>query len=377
MHSVALIVAAGRGVRAGGGLPKQYRTLGGEPVLRRTVRAFLRHPGIDLVRCVIHPDDRALYAAATHGLPVAEPALGRATRQGSVHAGLEACAGAARVLIHDAARPLIAPALIDRVLAALGAHDGAVPVLPVPDTLCRSDGTAVPRDGLFRVQTPQGFNFAAILAAHRSATEDQATDDAGLARAAGLDVALVNGDEAAMKLTEHADFARAEALLSAAFVTRVGTGYDVHAFGPGDSIMLCGLPIAHSHGVLAHSDGDVALHALTDAMFGALADGDIGSHFPPTDERWRGAASDRFLAYATERVRARGGLIDHVDVTIICERPKVGPHRDAMRARLAEILGLSEASVSVKATTTERLGFTGRGEGIAAQAVVTLRLPAE
>lgn len=377
MTTVALIVAAGRGVRAGGGLPKQYRALGGEPVLRRTLRAFLRHPGIDIVRCVIHPDDRALYAAATYGLALAEPVMGRATRQGSVRAGLEACAGATRVLIHDAARPMVPGAVIDRVLAALETSDGAVPVLPVADTLCRADGAAVARDGLFRVQTPQGFGLDAILAAHRAATEEHATDDAGLARMAGLAVALVQGDEMAMKLTEADDFARAEALLAAAFVTRVGTGYDVHAFGPGDHLMLCGLPIAHTHGVLAHSDGDVGLHAITDAILGAIADGDIGSHFPPTDDRWKGAASDRFLAHAGELVRERGGLIDHLDVTIIAERPKVGPHRDAMRARVAEILGLSLRAVSVKATTTERLGFTGRGEGIAAQATATLRLPVD
>jgi len=377
MTTVALIVAAGRGVRAGGGVPKQYRALGGEPVLRRTVRTFLRHPGIDMVRCVIHPDDRALYAAATHGLPLAEPVMGRATRQGSVRAGLEACAGAARVLIHDAARPMVPGGVIDRVLEALDTSDGAVPVLPVADTLCRADGEAVARDGLYRVQTPQGFGFDAILAAHLAATEEHATDDAGLARMAGLAVALVQGDEMAMKLTEAADFARAEALLAAAFVTRVGTGYDVHAFGPGDHLMLCGLPIAHTHGVLAHSDGDVGLHAITDAILGAIAEGDIGSHFPPTDDRWKGAASERFLAHAGELVRERGGLIDHLDVTIIAERPKVGPQRDAMRARVAEILGLSLHAVSVKATTTERLGFTGRGEGIAAQATATLRLPAD
>jgi len=377
MDTVALIVAAGRGVRAGGGLPKQYRALGGEPVLSRTLRAFLRHGRIDRVMCVIHPDDLALYAAATHGLPLAQPALGRATRQGSVLAGLEAIGCAARVLIHDAARPLVAPALIDRVLDALDDSLGAVPVLPVADTLCRVDGAPVGRDGLYRVQTPQGFRFDAILSAHRASTDDLATDDAGLARAAGLDVAFVPGDETAMKLTEPHDFLRAEALLASALVTRMGTGFDVHAFGPGDHIMLCGLKLNHDHGVLAHSDGDVGLHALTDAILGALGDGDIGSHFPPTDERWRGAASDAFLAHAAQLVAERGGVIDHLDVTIICERPKVGPHREAMRARIADILGLSVAQVSVKATTTEALGFTGRREGIAAQAAATLRVPFE
>lgn len=373
---MALIVAAGRGLRVGGGIPKQYRPLGGEPVLRRTVRAFLRHPAIDVVRCVVHPEDRALYGAALHGLPLADPVLGRAARQGSVRAGLEACAGAERVLIHDAARPLVPAGVIDRVLGALDdGADGATPVVPVADTLCRANGEAVAREGLHRVQTPQGFRYDAILRAHRAACDDLATDDAGLARAAGLAVALVPGDEAAMKLTDAQDFLRAEAWLAGAMTVRVGTGFDVHAFGPGDHVMLCGLRIEHDAGVVAHSDGDVGLHALTDAILGALSEGDIGQHFPPTDARWRGAASDVFLAHAGALVAERGGLIDHLDLTIVGERPKVGPHRDAMRARIAAILGLGEAQVSVKATTTEGLGFTGRREGIAAQASATIRLP--
>lgn len=376
MRTVALVVAAGRGVRAGGGLPKQYRALGGEPVLRRALRAFLRHPGIDAVGCVIHPDDRALYAAATADLPLLEPALGRATRQGSVRAGLEALpAGVERVLVHDAARPLVPPAMIGRVLAALDTAEGALPVLPVPDTLVREDGSAVARDGLFRAQTPQGFRLGPLLAAHRAASGEQATDDAGLARAAGLDVVHVAGDERAMKLTTEADFAAAEAWLAAGLVSRTGTGFDVHRFGPGDHVMLGGLRLPHSAGVIAHSDGDVALHALTDALLGAAGLGDIGQHFPPSDDRWRDAASDRFLAHACTLVREAGGLVDHLDVTIICERPKVGPHRDAMRARIAQIAGLPLASVSVKATTTEGLGFTGRAEGIAAQAAATVRMP--
>lgn len=376
MSTVALIVAAGRGVRAGGGTPKQYRRLAGVPVLRRTVRAFLRHPGIDLVRCVVHPDDKALYAAATHGLALADPAMGRATRQGSVLAGLEMSSGSKWVLIHDAARPLLPSGVIDRVLEALEAGaTGAVPVLPVVDTLCESDGGTVAREGLLRVQTPQGFDYTAIIAAHRATSDNHATDDAGLLRRVGLEVALVPGDELAMKLTDEADFLRAEALLGSAMLTRVGTGFDVHAFAPGDHIMLCGLRLEHDQGVLAHSDGDVGLHALTDAIFGALGDGDIGQHFPPANERWRGAASDQFLVHAGELVAARGGVIDHLDLTIICERPKVGPHRDRMRVRVAEILRLSFDQVSIKATTTEALGFTGRREGIAAQAAATLRLP--
>ena len=377
MTTIALIVAGGRGVRAGEGLPKQYRALGGEPVIRRTIRAFLRHPGIDIVRCVIHPDDRALYAAAAHGWPLAGPVMGRATRQGSVRAGLEACAGAARVLIHDAARPMVPHDMIGRVLAALdeGAQ-GACPVLPVADTLVRTSGEAVPRDGIHRVQTPQGFDYAAILAAHRAAPAESATDDAGLARAAGLGVTLVRGDEMAMKLTESEDFARAEALLAAGYVPRTGTGFDVHRFGEGDHVMICGLAVPHSEGVIAHSDGDVGLHALTDALLGAAALGDIGQHFPPSDMRWAGAASDMFLRHAATLVRDQGGIIDHADVTIICERPKIGPHRDAMRARIAAILSLPLTGVSVKATTTEGLGFTGRGEGIAAQASASIRMPA-
>lgn len=378
MTTLALIVAGGRGARAGEGLPKQYRALGGEPVLRRTLRAFVRHPGVDVIRCVIHPDDRALYAAATHGLPIAEPATGRPERQGSVRAGLEASVGFAptRVLVHDAARPLVGHDLIGRVLAALDDAEGACPVLPVADTLVRDNGTPMDRTGTWRVQTPQGFHFDAILAAHRCAPSGTATDDAGLARAHGLAVALVAGDEAAMKLTEAADFARAEALLAAGTIARTGTGFDVHRFGPGDHVMLCGVRVPHSAGVVAHSDGDVGLHALTDALLGAAALGDIGQHFPPSDERWRGAASDQFLAHAAALVRDGGGVIDHADVTILCERPKVGPHRDAMQARIGAILGLGPGQVSVKATTTEGLGFTGRGEGIAAQAAASIRMPA-
>lgn len=376
MTTVALIVAGGRGLRAGGGLPKQYRALGGEPVIRRTIRAFLRHPGIDIVRCVIHPDDRALYRAAAHGWPVAEPVLGRPTRQGSVLAGLEASTGALRVLIHDAARPMVPHSMITRVLdAGDGGAVGVVPVLPVADTLIAADGRAVDRTLVERVQTPQGFDYATITRIHRAAASEAATDDAGLMRGAGLDVARVAGDEMAMKLTEPDDFARAEALLAAAYVSRVGTGFDVHRFGAGDHVMLGGLRIAHDHSVIAHSDGDVALHALTDALLGAAGLGDIGEHFPPTDERWRGAASDAFLMHAARLIRDAGGLIDHVDVTIIAERPRIGPHRDAMRASVARILGLAGRAVSIKATTTEGLGFTGRAEGIAAQAVATIRMP--
>lgn len=375
---LALIVAAGRGQRAGGGVPKQYRTVGGKAVLRRTVEAFQAHPRVDAVQVVIHPDDRDLYDEAVGDLALPAPIHGGATRQASVRLGLEAIT-ADRVLIHDAARPFVPQDVIDRVLDAIDADDGAIPALAVSDSL-RRGGThvddEVERDGLWRVQTPQGFRFDAIRAAHQAASVE-ATDDAAVLRAAGGRVALVEGDEINMKLTTPADFARAEAWLAAAMTSRTGMGFDVHRFGPGDHLWLCGLRIPHSQGLIGHSDADVGLHALTDAILGAIGEGDIGQHFPPSDPQWKGAASDRFLAHAASLVKARGGRIDHVDVTIIAERPKVGPHRDAMRQRIADILALPVAAVSVKATTTEALGFTGRGEGLAAQAVATVRIPSE
>ncbi len=377
-RTLALIVAAGRGHRAGEGLPKQYRVVGGKAVLRRTAEAFLAHDQVDGVQVVIHPDDRALYDAAVEGMDLLLPVNGGATRQESVKFGLEALT-ADRVLIHDAARPFVPPAVIDRVLAALDNEDGVIPALAVSDSLRRGGNHIegeVDRDGLYRAQTPQGFRYTAILAAHRAATVE-ATDDAAVLRAAGGKVAMVEGDEANMKLTTPADFARAETLLAAAMTSRTAMGYDVHRFGAGDHIWLCGLKIPHTHGLVGHSDADVGLHAITDALLGTIGDGDIGQHFPPSDPQWKGAASDRFLDHAAQLVRARGGRIDHVDLTIIAEAPKVGPHRDAMRQRIAAILGIGFGSVSVKATTTEGLGFTGRREGIAAQAVATVRLPAE
>lgn len=376
--TLALIVAAGRGQRAGEGLPKQYRRVGGQVVLRRTVQAFLAHPRVDGVQVVIHPDDRDLYDAAVAGLGLPEPIIGGATRQESVRRGLEAIDGDT-VLIHDAARAFVSAAVVDRVIDALVDDAGAVPALPVSDSLRRGgrhiDGE-VDREGLFRVQTPQGFRVDAIRAAHRAATVE-ATDDAAVLRAAGGRVALVEGDEANMKLTTPDDFRRAEAALAAAMTSRSAMGFDVHRFGPGDHLWLCGVRVPHSQGVIGHSDADVGLHALTDALLGTIGDGDIGQHFPPTDMQWKGASSDRFLAHAASLVAARGGRIDHVDVTIISERPKVGPHREAMRQRIAAILEIGVGAVSVKATTTEALGFTGRGEGIAAQAVATVRLPSE
>lgn len=381
-QTIALIVAAGRGSRAGGGLPKQYRPLLGRPLLAHAVAPFLAHPRVDRVVVVIHPDDEPLYEAAAAGLDLPSPIMGGATRQQSVRAGLEALAahGAPKyVLIHDAARPFTPAAVIDRVLDALETHPAAVPVATVADSLKQvADGMvqgSIPRDGLARVQTPQGFHFEPLLHAHRAASEGF-TDDAGIIEATGLKVAAVVGDETLFKVTESDDFTRAERhLLAAHGDVRVASGYDVHRFTAGDHVMLGGIRVPHTHALEGHSDADVALHALTDALLGTMAAGDIGQAFPPSDPRWKGADSALFLTHARDRVAAAGGLIAHVDITIICERPKVGPHRDAMRARIADLLHVDPARVSVKATTTEGLGFTGRQEGIAAQATATVRLP--
>lgn len=379
MTVAALIVAAGRGTRAGPGGPKQYRMLAGEPVLRRALAAFATHPGIDIVLAVIHPDDREAYEAAAAGLPkLAPPCLGGATRQASVRLGLEMLETLkpSRVLIHDGARPLVSPGIISRSIEALDAHAGALVALPITDTVRRaSDGFAgetIPRDGLWRAQTPQAFHFAAILDAHRKAAGAELTDDVAVAASAGIPVAMIEGDEANMKITSADDLARAERLLMNGGETRTGSGYDVHRFGPGDHVMLCGVPVPHTRGLVGHSDADVGLHALTDAILGALGQGDIGQHFSPSDPQWKGASSDRFLAHAAKLARDAGARIVHVDVTFICERPKIGPQREAMRARVADILDLNMDRVSIKATTTEGLGFTGRSEGLAAQALATL-----
>jgi 2-C-methyl-D-erythritol 4-phosphate cytidylyltransferase/2-C-methyl-D-erythritol 2,4-cyclodiphosphate synthase len=374
-----LIVAAGKGERAGGSIPKQYAPLLGQPMLRRSVAAFA---GRGIIQMMIGPDQETFCRDACAGLDLRPPVIGGATRQESVRRGLEALAADAPdfVLIHDAARPLVSRGLIDGVVAALEAGaDAAVPLLPVADTLRKlEDGKwiTVPRDGLLRAQTPQGFRFAAILKAHRDHAAEDVTDDMALAELAGLAIVAVPGEETNMKVTKAEDFAVAEGLLSARLgETRTGSGYDVHRFVAGDHVWLCGMKIAHDHGLEGHSDADAGLHALTDAILGAIGEGDIGQHFPPTDERWRGAPSWKFLDHAAGLVRARGGALVHCDVTIICERPKVGPHRDAMRARIAEILHLDISRVSVKATTTEGLGFTGRREGLAAQALATVRMP--
>jgi len=383
----AVVVAGGRGFRAGGEVPKQYRALAGEPVIRPTLAAFLRHPQIDAVQPVIHPDDASAFRAATAGLAnMLPPVPGGATRQGSVRAGLEAVRSASPdfVLIHDAARPFLTGALISRAIAAAQQHGAAVPAIPITDTVKKIDehdqvSETLDRSRLRTVQTPQAFAFKLIVDLHQRAAaagREDFTDDAALAEWAGHRVSVFAGETANVKLTTNDDFARAEALRLAALAdVRTGNGFDVHAFGDGDHIMLAGVRIAHTRGVTGHSDADVALHALVDAILGALAEGDIGVHFPPSDPQWRGASSDRFLAFACERVRARSGMIAHLDVTVVCEAPRVGPHRDAMRARIAAIAGIPIDRVAIKATTSEKMGFTGRGEGIVAMATATVRLP--
>ncbi|MFQ5764058.1 MAG: bifunctional 2-C-methyl-D-erythritol 4-phosphate cytidylyltransferase/2-C-methyl-D-erythritol 2,4-cyclodiphosphate synthase [Rhodospirillales bacterium] len=377
--TVALVVGAGEGRRYGGDVPKQYHPLAGQPVMRRSLTAFLSHPEVTAVQAVIHLDHGALYAEAARGLDLPAPVPGGASRQESVALGLESLAGEApdRVLIHDAARPLVLEGVITRVLAALHSAPGAIPALAVADTLKRETGGLVAetleRGGLWRAQTPQGFRFADILAAHREAKGKSLTDDAAVAERAGLAVAIVEGDEDNIKLTTPDDLERAERLLGGG-ETRTGMGVDAHRFGPGDHVMLCGVAVPHEAGLEGHSDADVGLHAITDALMGTIGAGDIGSHFPPSDPKWKDAASEVFLRHAGELVAGRGGRIANVDVTLICERPKIGPHRKAMARRIAEILGIGEDRVSIKATTTDRLGFTGRGEGIAAQAIATVRL---
>jgi len=377
----AVVVAGGRGFRAGGEIPKQYRTIAGVPVIRASLALFAGHA--DAVQPVIHADDAELFTRATSGLNVLPAVRGGDTRQGSVRAGLEALTGRHPdiVLVHDAARPFASAALIRRAIDAIGDSQAAVPALPVSDTVKQVDAAGRVTDTLDRsclvtVQTPQAFAFRPLLDAHRRAAaagRDDFTDDAALAEWAGMAVTTFAGERANVKLTTADDFARAETdrLLD----VRTGSGFDVHAFGDGDHVMLGGVRIPHARGVVGHSDADVALHALTDAVLGAIADGDIGQHFPPSDPQWRGASSDRFLAFACERVRARGGLIAHLDVTIVCEAPRVGPHRDAMRARIADIAGIAVQRVGVKATTSEMLGFTGRREGLVAMATATVRLP--
>lgn len=369
MRTAVIIVAAGRGSRMGGEVPKQWQSLAGKPALEHALAAFA---GMQVV-LVIHPGDRA--RAEALGVPLVE---GGATRDASVLAGLQALdgTGVEAVLIHDGARPLVSRSLIGRLVAALAHHDGAAPALPVTDALWRGaegfvSGT-VDRAGLWRAQTPQAFRLAPILAAHR-AHPGGAADDVEVALAAGLDVKIVEGEESNLKLTYPGDFARAEAIVRGRDMeVRLGNGYDVHAFCAGDHVWLCGVRVPHDRGLLGHSDADVGMHALTDAIYGALAEGDIGRHFPPSDPQWKGTASHVFLAHAIGLAAKRGYRLGNCDVTLVCERPKIGPHAAAMQAELARIMGLDAERVSVKATTSERLGFTGREEGIAALATATL-----
>ena len=382
MIVTALIVAAGSGSRMGGELPKQYRLLCGVPVLRRAVEAMQRHPAVTSVRVVMGEGQQSLAAEALEGLDVGAPIVGGATRQESVRLGLEALAleGAPDlVLIHDAARPFCPIDVIDRLLKALKTESAAVPALPAADTLMRGKGKhlgdTVERTHLNRIQTPQAFHFDRILEAHRAKAGESFTDDATLARASHIGVVRVEGDEALNKITLPGDFDRAEEQLRARLVPRTGLGFDVHAFAGDGPIVMGGIEVPHDRGLAGFSDADVVLHAITDALLGAAALGDIGQHFPPGDAQWKGADSSLVLAHAAGLVREAGGVIDFVDCTVICEEPRVGPHRDAMRSRVAEILDLPLSAVSIKATTTERLGFAGRSEGIAAQAVANVRMP--
>jgi 2-C-methyl-D-erythritol 4-phosphate cytidylyltransferase/2-C-methyl-D-erythritol 2,4-cyclodiphosphate synthase len=395
--TIALVVAAGSGLRLGGETPKQFLPLAGKPLLRHCLETFANHPRIDGVKVVINETYRALYDEAVTGLDLPPPAMGGATRQESVRNGLESLAPDRPdlVLIHDAARPFIDNPTIDRTIDALREHDGALVAVQVVDTLKRADGKfsgeTVDRTGLWRAQTPQGFHFGRILAAHRQAISGpEMTDDAAVAEAAGMKVVLVQGIVNNFKVTTRPDFERAEHMMAEQRAAtaleacpmehhpmeyRTGSGYDVHRLVEGEGVTLCGVEIAHDRKLDGHSDADVAMHALTDAVLGAISAADIGAHFPPSDPQWRGAASWKFLDHAMKLVAQRGGRVTHCDVTIICERPKIGPHRAAMIDRLSEIMGIERSRVSVKATTTEKLGFTGRGEGIAAQAVATVALP--
>ena len=373
----ALIVAAGRGTRAGEGVPKQYRELHGLPVLARTLRALLAHSAVQDIQVVIHPDDLPFYEKSTAGLDnLRPPVFGGNTRSESVLRGLEAIAETSTdiILIHDAARPFLPVQIIDNLLFALNSHRGAFPALPVVDALWHGQaGVALgpqSREGLYRAQTPQAFYLQDILQAHREAGEP-ADDDVALAKACGMDVAIVPGDEANYKLTTRADFIRAEKDFPLIDI-RTGNGFDVHAFTTGESVTLCGITIPHTHSLLGHSDADVAMHTITDALFGAISEGDIGQWFPPSEPEWKGAASDIFLLKAVERVAARGFTISNIDSTIICEAPKIGPHAAEMRAEIARLTGIESERVSIKATTSEKLGFTGRKEGIAAMATATV-----
>jgi 2-C-methyl-D-erythritol 4-phosphate cytidylyltransferase/2-C-methyl-D-erythritol 2,4-cyclodiphosphate synthase len=382
----AVIVAAGQGLRAGGDRPKQFRSIGGETVLRQALSRLAAAPAIGPIQPVIRPEDRVRFDEAAAGLRVLPPVAGGTTRQASVRAGLEALASRAPdvVLVHDAARPFASLALIERAVAAAGKTGAAVPGLPVTDTIKAVDhnglvGETLDRTRLRAIQTPQAFAFAPLLEAHRRAARegrDDFTDDAAIAEWAGMQVVVFDGEPGNIKITHAEDFMRAEAMQAAQLGdVRTGSGIDVHAFGPGDHVCIGGVRIPHTQALTGHSDADVGLHALVDAILGALADGDIGTHFPPSDPQWKGASSDKFLAFAVERVKARGGMIAHLDLNVVAEAPRIGPHRDAMRDAIARIAGIDVSRVAVKATTSEKLGFTGRREGIVAYATATVRLP--
>lgn len=384
----AVLVAAGRGTRAGGELPKQFRSIGGEIMLDRALATLAEHPDIGAVQPVIHQEDETRYRAIATHEHVLPPVFGGATRQASVRAGLEALTARSPdiVLIHDAARPFASASLIGRAIAAVAHTGGAVPALTVSDTVKSVNAAGViertlDRAALRLIQTPQAFAFVPLLDAHRKAAaagRKDFTDDAALAEWAGLTVSVFEGESGNVKITNPEDFARAEKeRLGALDDVRTGTGIDVHAFGPGDHVWLGGVKIPHAQALTGHSDADVVLHALVDAVLGALADGDIGSHFPPSDPKWKGAASDQFVAFAVGRVKARGGRIAHLDITVVCEAPRIGPYRDVMREKIAALSGLPLSRVAVKATTSEQLGFTGRREGILALATATVRLPWE
>lgn len=379
MTVTALIVAAGSGSRMGGDIPKQYRPIAGKAVLAHAVDALASHPRVNAVRVVIGAGQEEMARAALGDRDVGDVIVGGAERSDSVRAGLDAI-GDGVVLVHDAARPFCPHDVIDRLLDALERGDGAVPVLEIADTLARGAGQLdemVERDRLMRVQTPQAFHVEDLRYAMEESGKRSATDESTLLVSAGLKVVTVEGDTMLDKLTSPADWKRAEEMQAARLVVRTGMGFDVHAFAGEGPIMIGGVEVAHEKGLAGHSDADVVLHAITDALLGAAGEGDIGQHFPPSDPQWKGASSDIFLAHATALIRKRGGILDHVDCTVICEAPKVGPYRDTMRARIAEILQLKAGQVSIKATTTERLGFTGRGEGVAAQAVATIRMRVE
>ena len=384
-RSYALIVAAGSGPRAGGAVPKQYQGLGGKALLRYSLEAFADHPAIAGVQAVIHPEHTAEYSVAAHGLKLHEPVYGGAERSDSVRAGLKALMRYQPdyVLIHDAARPFLTAAMIDEIIAHLTPHQAVIPALPVVDTLRRFDGATwheVPREGMVRVQTPQAFPFDKLLAIFNEAAQVTATDDAALWLAAGGSLRYVVGHEELHKVTTQADMIRAERHVQRGTRMAIGMGYDVHALMPAGEkqvIRLGGIDIANAHALHGHSDADVVLHAIVDALLGTLCEGDIGSHFSPSDERWKGADSAVFIEEARTRVAAHGGVIQHLDITIIGEQPKISPQRDAMRTSIAKLLGLPLSRVSVKATTTENLGFTGREEGIACHAIATVALPQE